>query len=62
MTSWRTRHYAYKESGIRDSITEEDNYVEHVRGVAIIADPLTQVLPNIKLLEAYQKLQLKWEN
>ena len=61
VTSWRTRHYALKAAGIRDLITEEGIAVEHVRGIDIIADPLTTVLPRNKLMESYEKLQLKPE-
>ena len=59
VTSWRTRHYALRAAGIRDLVAEQQITVEHVRGVSIIADPLTKVLPNIKLMESYEKLQLR---
>ena len=58
VTSWRTRHYALRAAGIRDLVAEQQITVEHVRGVPNIADPLTKVLPKIKLMESYEKLQL----
>ena len=58
VTSWRTRHYATRASWIRDITQEENKCLEHVPGVDIIADPLTKVLPNIKLSESWEKLQL----
>ena len=58
VTPWRTRHYASRASWIRDSIQEEGIQVEHVPGVDIIADPLTKVLPKIKLIKSWEKLQL----
>jgi hypothetical protein len=51
VTSWRTRHYALRAAGIRDLISTEGITVEHVKGVRIIADPLTKVLGKIKLIE-----------
>ena len=59
VTSWRTRHYALRAAGIRDLVAEQQITVEHVRGVSIIADPLTKVLPNIKIMESYEKLHLR---
>ena len=43
---------------IRDIIQEEKIEVEHVKGVDIIADPLTKVLGKTKLVESRDKLQL----
>ena len=64
VTPWRTRHYASRASWIRDSIQEEGIQVEHVPGVDIIADPLTKVLPKIKLIKSWEKLHLSksWGN
>ena len=59
VTSWRTRHYATRAACIRDIIQEETITVEHVPGVDIIADPLTNVLGKIKLVESRDKLQLE---
>ena len=39
-------------------IAEQGITVEHVSGVSIIDDPLTKVLPKVKLMESYEKLQL----
>ena len=58
VTSWRTRHYAMRAAGIRDLIVDEKIEVEHVRGVKIIADPLTKVLERVLLMESYEKLQM----
>lgn len=59
VTSWRTRHYAIRAASIRDIIYAENITVEHVKGIDIIADPLTKVLPKIKLRESWNKLQLQ---
>ena len=59
VTSWRTRHYASRASGIRDLIAQQGIVVEHVKGISIIADPLTKVLPRIELREAYDKFMLR---
>ena len=45
-------------TGIRDLIATEGIVVEHVRGVRIIADPLTKALGIVNLMEAYEKLQM----
>ncbi len=58
VTSWRTRHYADRASWIRDITQLENICVEHMPGVDIIADPLTKVLPKIKLTQSWGKLQL----
>ena len=58
VTSWRTRHYTSRAAVISDLIAEQGITVEHVRGVPIIADPLTKVLPKVKLMESYEKLQM----
>ena len=58
-TAWRTRHYAVKAAGIRDLIADEEIILEDKRGIDIIAEPLTKVLPQDKLVESYTKLQLK---
>ena len=55
VTSWRT---ASRAAGIRDLIAEQGIIVEHVQRVSIIGDPLTRVLPKVKLIESYDKLQL----
>ena len=55
VTSWRTRHYALRAAGIRDLVAEQQITVGHVRGVSIIADHITNVLPKIKLMESYEK-------
>ena len=52
VTSWRTRHYALRAAGVRDLVAQEGIVVEHVKGVEIIADPLTKVLAKNKLREA----------
>ena len=59
VTSWRTRHYATRASGIRDLIAQQGIEVEHIKGVKIIADPLTKVLPRNELRESYEKLKLR---
>ena len=58
VTSWRARHYALRAAGVRDLVAQEGIVVEHVKGVEIIADPLTKVLAKNKLREAYLKLQM----
>ena len=58
VTSWRTRHYATRAAWIRDIIQEEKIEVEHVKGVDIVADPLTKVLSKTKLVQSREKLQL----
>ena len=50
ITSWRTRHYASKAAEIRDLIIKRGIVVGHVKGIEIVADPLTKVLPRVKLV------------
>ena len=60
MTSWRTRHYAVRAAWIRDIIKVDGITMEHIKGVEIIADPLTKVLGGEKLHESWKKLQLQY--
>ena len=58
VTSWRSRHYALRAAGIRDLVDTGDTTVEHARGVEIVADPLTNILPRGELPVAQKKLQM----
>ena len=58
VTSWRSRHYALRAAGIRDLVDKEKITVEHVRGVEIVAGPLTKVWTMGELHIVLSKLQM----
>ena len=59
VTSWRTRYYAIRAAWVRDTVKSQKITVEHEKGISIIADPLTKVLPKLKVHEAWVKLQIE---
>ena len=58
VTSWRTRHYALRAAGIRGLTADRGITVELVRRVSTITEPLTHVMPKVKLMESCEKRQL----
>ena len=59
VSSWRTRHYAFRASWIRDMIGQEEIHVTYQPGVSHIADGLTKILCKVKLEEARERLLLQ---
>ena len=59
VSSWRTRHYAFRASWIRDLIGQREIDVVYQPGTSHIADGLTKVLCRAKLEEARERLHLQ---
>ena len=58
VTSWRNMHYAKRAAWLRDEITDSGATLRHRRGVDLVSDGLTKVLPREKLAVARCRLGL----